>query len=92
MASELDVLVDLLGTLSEQAPAWADGVVTAVDPTGGEDGKSLVTVNWNGTLVKLAHLSSYTPAVGHVVLMARYKSKLAILGQLIGTPPTSATL
>lgn len=68
--------------------SWAVGTVTSVSTGAAEDGNALVAVNWRGAIAQVAYAASYTPAPGHVVLMARVKSSLAIVCQLIGTPPT----
>jgi hypothetical protein len=61
--------------------------VTAVLPGAAVDGTALVSVLWRGTQVEAAYLASYTPAVGHVVLLLVDPPQVVILGRLIGTPP-----
>lgn len=89
MSAVLDGFVSSLMKIGEKAGVWAVGSVVAVSPTGASDGNPLVTVTWQGTNVRAAYLASYTAAVGHVVLMARFGPRLIILGRVIGTPPNS---
>jgi hypothetical protein len=39
-----------------------------------------------GTTVAAPYLASYTPAVSHIVAVARTGSQLLILGRVAGTP------
>ncbi|HEU5026599.1 MAG TPA: hypothetical protein VFV01_16910 [Spirillospora sp.] len=60
--------------------------VTAVNATGGTDGLALVTVSYNGASLPLPHKASYTPAVGHVVVLDRVGGQWVIDDRLIGFP------
>jgi hypothetical protein len=85
--SVLDTLVqnvmDAAGNVQEP---WAIAEVTAVTP-GGHDGFDVVTVRWRGTDQVAPHFASYTPALGHKVLMARFGPQLVILDRIVGNPP-----
>lgn len=61
--------------------------VATVVAGGAADGNALVTVTWRGAAIKAAYLASYTPTVGHVVLVLyQPPGGLVILGHVIGTP------
>lgn len=62
------------------------GVVSSVKPGAGKNGSDLVSVNWRGGTYPVAHLSHYTPSVGHVVQMTYSGSQLVIQGRIIGGP------
>jgi hypothetical protein len=70
-------------------------LITSVEPAtvatvvagAAADGNALVTVTWRGAATKAAYLSSYTPTVGHVVLVLyQPPGGLVILSRVIGTP------
>lgn len=84
----VDVLAASLVSLGDSSSQFAVGTVTAVAAGGAADGNALTSVKWQGATVTGSYLASYTPAVGHVVLMARVGPRLVILGRLIGTPPS----
>ena len=81
-------LADFLAALGGSDAPFLVGQVVNVAAGAAADGNALVTVDWMGTQVKASYGSHYTPAVGHVVLLARTQPP-AILQHLIGTPPTS---
>lgn len=89
--SVLDELVDNVliaaRTTARTDEPWAVGVVISVVVGGAHDGFDVVTVNWRGTEVQAARLASYTPTVGHQVLMARFGPQLVVLDRIVGTPP-----
>lgn len=68
--------------------AWLEqAMVTVVTAGGAEDGNNLCTLLWRGSTVDAAYLASYTPTVGHVVLVAyQPPGGLVVLGRVIGTP------
>jgi hypothetical protein len=81
----------LRGKPPQGAPsAWLEpAVVQAVAAGGAADGNALATVTWRGQNVKAAYLASYTPTVGHNVIVAcQPPAGLLILGRVIGTPPS----
>jgi len=86
--SAFDDLVSIVVAAGEPVGQWAVGTVTDVAPGAAADSNALVTVTWRGASVQVPYGDHYTPAVGHVVLMARYGPQLAIVCRLIGTPPT----
>jgi hypothetical protein len=61
--------------------------VTAITAGGAVGGGTLVTVSWRGTAAYAAYGSTYTPAVGHVVLCAYDGTRLTIIDRIIGQPP-----
>lgn len=84
----MNVLGDLVSTIlsaTDSGSPFAVATVTAVTAGGAADGNALVTVNWQGASVRVAYAASYTPVVGHVVLLARTQPPV-ILCRLIGTP------
>lgn len=87
MTNPLDGFVDrLLSATSTESP-FAVGKVTAVAAGAAADGNALVTVSYRGASLNATYNSSYTPAVGHIVFMARTQP-LFILGRVVGTPPS----
>lgn len=87
----MSILDDLIGTIlaaGDSGSPFTVGTVAAVGAGGAADGNALVTITWQGTSIKVAYAASYTPVVGHVVLLARTQP-LVILCRLIGTPPSS---
>jgi hypothetical protein len=86
--SILDDLVSTILTAADTGSPFTVGTVAAVSAGGAADGNALVTVTWQGTSIQVAYAASYTPVVGHVVLLARTQP-LVILCRVIGTPPSS---
>jgi hypothetical protein len=79
----------LRGKPPQGAPsAWVEPATVATVTAGAAaDGNAAVTVTWRGQSVKAAYLSSYTPTVGHiVVVLYQPPGGLLILGRVIGTP------
>jgi hypothetical protein len=70
-----DFLDSLLSEARNQPSPWAVGTVVSVD--GATPPNAVVT--WNGANVPAKCPRHYTPAAGHVVLMARVKNQLNIL-------------
>lgn len=85
----ISALADTLMAASADSRQWAVGTITAVAAGAAADGNALATVTWQGQALRAAYTASYTPVVGHVVLMARIGPQLAIVGRLIGTPPST---
>lgn len=87
MASGADRLADVMAGL---APAdgvrMEQGVIASVAAGAAADGNALVTVTWRGTNVACPYPSTYTPVVGHVVLLLVSPPRLVIVARLIGTP------
>lgn len=77
--SAFDDLVTNVLAAAQTDPPFAVGVVTDVEPGDG-DRPPTVTVDWNGSQVPAACPQHYTPQVGDVVLMARFRSQLNIIG------------
>lgn len=73
----LDYFVDNLVDQNGPSP-FAVGTVATVTANGSNP--PLVTVTWNGANVPARCPRHYTPAVGHVVLMARLGPQLNIIG------------
>ena len=88
MTRARSTLADFLAAIGTTDSPFLVGQVAAVDAGAAADGNALVTVTWMGTDFYATYGSHYTPAVGHVVLLARTQPP-AILQHLIGTPPTS---
>lgn len=86
----LDSLLDRLNIWLSRSPLVTrvgKASITSVAAGGAPDGVSaLVVINWLGTDVAVPYVSSYTPAAGHVVAVARTGSQLLILGRIVGTP------
>ena len=84
----LDDLAAAIFAAARQAnmPAWEIGTIVEIDPGGAADGFDLVTVDWGGTEVPVGRGSTYTPAVGHVVWMARKGGQLMIIDRYVGAP------
>jgi hypothetical protein len=78
------------GQRPQGAPyCWTEpATVTSVVNGAAADSNALVTVNWRGALQQAAYLASYTPAVGHTVIVVYQDGELTILGRTIGTPPS----
>jgi hypothetical protein len=72
----------------EWPTSWVEpGTVLSVTAGAAEDGNALAEVTWRGLSVEAAYLSTYTPVVGHVVLLLVQPPQLTILGRVVGTPP-----
>jgi len=70
-----------------QPVAAEQATVITVTPGAASDGNAAVTVTWHGTSVPAVYLSSYTPTVGHnVLVLVQPSAPLVILGRIIGTP------
>ena len=66
---------------------WTEpATVASVTAGAASDGNALVTVSWRGGLYPAAYPASYSPAVGHTVLLLVQDPQIAILCRLIGTP------
>jgi len=79
-------IVDSVVSLGKQesstfSVAVVDGVTQGASP----QGFATVTIAWQGAsgLPVSAYLASYTPVVGHVVLIARSTVQTVILGRLL---------
>lgn len=70
----------------EPGPRFEQGTVTAVAAGAAADGNALVTVSWRGVEVSVPYPASYTPVVGHTVLVVYQDKQLFVLARLIGTP------
>lgn len=84
------VTAELAGLNSPGAVASAHmetAEVTAVTVGGGADGQNLVTVRWRGRTVRAARCASYSPVVGHKVLVLVQGPRLIVIDRLVGTPP-----
>lgn len=68
--------------------SWPEpGVVASVTPGGASDGNALATVTYRGVTQEAAYLASYTPTVGHtVLLLVTSTGSVVILGRTLGTP------
>lgn len=68
--------------------SWPEpGVVTTVTPGGASDGNALAVVTYRGVTQSAAWLASYTPTVGHnVLLLVTSTGSVVILGRILGTP------
>jgi hypothetical protein len=63
--------------------------VVELVPNGTSVSQVSIRVNWQGSLVWAEQVASYTPAVGHWVLVARHMDRLIILDRIIGGPPSA---
>lgn len=75
--------------LDQQAagmPEQPRATVTAVAAGGGTDGQALVTVDYAGASLDLPHKASYTPVVGHIVVLARAGGTWIVDDRLVGFP------
>lgn len=80
-------LVDELARLGAGRPLRMEpGQVIAVSAGAAKDGNALVTVAWRGASVNVPYPSSYSPAVGHVVLLLIQPPQVVLIARLIGTP------
>jgi hypothetical protein len=62
------------------------GTITVVAAGAALDGNAKVTVSWRGTSIFCPYPSTYTPVVGHVVLLLIQPPQVVIVARLIGTP------
>ena len=82
-----DRLADELAALTTQPGVRMEpGTVVTVVAGAAADGNALVTVSWRGTSVAVPYPSSYTPVVGHVVLLLVAPPQVVIVARLLGTP------
>lgn len=68
-------------------PWFSSGVVATVTAGAGYGGSTLVEVDWLGGRYALPYLDSYTPTVGHAVLLLVQRPQLVIVGRVVGRPP-----
>lgn len=60
-------------------------VIDSVRVGGAADGSALATIEWRGNSgLPVAYLSSYSPVVGHVVLLLVQGPQVIIVGQIRG--------
>jgi hypothetical protein len=85
--SVLDGLVDNILSAAQPVDAWGVGVIRKVTAGAAYDKNALVTVAWRGAEVLAPYCASYTPAVGHQVLLARFGPQLIVIDRIVGTPP-----
>lgn len=79
----------LRGKPPQGAPsAWVEpATVASVTAGAAADGNAAVVVTWRGASINAAYNASYTPTVGHVVLvLVQPPAGLVILCRVIGTP------
>lgn len=87
MATGLTALADHIASLNNlDAVSMDQGAITAVAAGAALDGNALVSVSWRGTTIQCAYPSTYTPVVGHVVLLLIAIPRVVIVARLIGTP------
>jgi hypothetical protein len=80
-------LADHLATLAKtDAARMEQGTIITVTAGAAVDGNALVTVRWRGTDIFCPYPSTYTPVVGHVVLLLITPPQVVIAARLIGTP------
>jgi hypothetical protein len=60
--------------------------VLTVTAGAASDGNALVAVTWRGATCNLPYLASYTPVVGHHVMLLVQPPQAVITGRIIGTP------
>lgn len=84
--SGLRRVTDELAALDRPQLRMEQGTVVTVTPGGAADGNSLAVVSWRGTNVACPYPSTYTPVVGHVVLLLIDPPRVVIVARLIGTP------
>lgn len=82
-----DQLVDVLAEIGDgPALRMEQGTIVTVAAGAAGDGNALVTVSWRGTNVRCPYPSTYSPVVGHVVLLLIDPPQVVIAARLIGTP------
>lgn len=62
------------------------GVIATVVAGASLDGNAAVSVTVNGSTIPAPYLASYTPVVGHVVMVELVNGSPYISGRLIGFP------
>lgn len=62
------------------------GLIATVTAGGASDGNALVEVTWRGGTTEVPYLSTYTPTVGHTVLLLVQLPQVVVLARIIGTP------
>jgi len=72
---------------ARSVPEDPSAVVTAVQAGAATDGLALVTVTYLGAKMQFRYLTSYTPVVGHQVVLGRTGGDWYIKGRLGGFPP-----
>lgn len=80
LADQLAALAGTPGVRMEPA------VILTVAAGAAADGNALVTVTWRGTDIAAPYPSTYTPVVGHTVLLLVAPPQVVIIGRYIGTP------
>lgn len=66
---------------------WVElATIASVTAGAATDGNALVTIVWRGATVPAAYTASYTPTVGHVVLVLVQLPQIVIVDRVIGTP------
>lgn len=67
--------------------SWLEpATIYSVTPGGASDGNALAVVTWRGIQAPAAYASTYTPVVGHVVVVNVQPPSLVIIARIIGTP------
>jgi hypothetical protein len=79
---------ELSGQAAGASPSsWLEpAVVYSVTAGGASDGNALCVVTWRGVQTPAAYPASYTPTVGHVVLLNVQPPSVVIVMHVIGTP------
>lgn len=88
------LLAELLGTTDPggRSVSWLEpATVMTVTAGGATDGASLCQVAWRGVTIPVAYLASYSPVVGHVVLLNVQPPQVVIVGRVVGIPPNPPT-
>lgn len=66
---------------------FESATVSAVTAGAASDGNALCTVTWRGQAVDAAYCATYTPTVGHtVVVVVQPPASLLVIARVIGTP------
>lgn len=78
-----------LNSRAADLPDLPTAEVTAITVAGGTDGGDLVTVTYDGADLQLPHMSTYTPVVGHLVVLVRVGGSWTILGRPVGFPSST---
>ena len=74
---------------AREVPEDPTAVVTNVQPGAATDQLALVTVDYLGAPMRLRYLTSYTPVIGHVVVLGRSGGDWYIKGRMGGFPPAT---
>jgi hypothetical protein len=82
------LVAELSGKATGQRPSsWLEpAVVYSVTAGGASDGNALCVVTWRGVHVPTAYPASYSPTVGHVVLLNIQPPSVVIVMHVVGTP------